>query len=128
MTAKLFSVFDNRQLTHAPAREMHNGGWTDHQETPARAQSISRAIGEVGAAKDWGLDPISAVHDADYTAFLQTAFADWKRAGRDGDAIGYVWPVVGRRPLNLSRIDARLGRYSYDAGTPIAEHSWHSAY
>ena len=128
MTAKLFSVFDDRQLAHAPVREMHNGGWTDYQETPARAQSIFRAIGSTSAATDWGHDPIKAVHDSEYIAFLQTAFADWKDAGRDGDAIGYVWPVVGRRPLNLSRIDARLGRFSYDAGTPVAEHSWQSAY
>ena len=128
MTAKLFSVFDDRQLDHAPVREMHNGGWTEYQETPARAQSIFRAIGNTCAATDWGLAPIKAVHDSEYIAFLQTAFADWNDAGRDGDAIGYVWPVVGRRPLKLSRIDARLGRFSYDAGTPVAEHSWQSAY
>ena len=128
MTAKLFSAFDNRQLDHAPAREMHNGGWTAHQETPARAESISGAIGATVSATDWGLDPIKAVHDADYLEFLRTAYADWKSAGRDGDAIGYVWPIVGRRPLNLSRIDARLGYHSYDAGTPIAQNSWESAY
>jgi acetoin utilization deacetylase AcuC-like enzyme len=128
MPSQCLSFFDKRQLDHAPAREMHNGGWTPYQETPVRAQSISGAIGAVITAQDWGLDPIINVHDADYIAFLQTAYADWKSAGRDGDAIGYVWPVVGRRPLNLSRIDAKLGRFSYDAGTPIAEHSWHAAY
>lgn len=128
MFPHIIFVFDERQLAHAPAREMHNGGWTDHQETPVRAVSISQAIGDECAAKDWGQEPLLTVHDADYVAFLQTAYADWKSAGRDGDAIGYVWPVVGRRPLNLSRIDARLGRFSYDAGTPIAEHSWLSAY
>jgi acetoin utilization deacetylase AcuC-like enzyme len=36
--------------------------------------------------------------------------------------------VVGRRPLALSRIDARLGQYSYDASTPIAEGTWASTY
>jgi acetoin utilization deacetylase AcuC-like enzyme len=128
MTTKIFSVFDNHQLAHAPVRELHNGGWTDFQETPDRAKSISKAIGTTVAAKDWGLEPITAVHDAEYIAFLQTAYSDWKSAGRDGDAIGYVWPVVGRRRLNLSRIDARLGRFSYDAGTPIAQNSWQSAY
>ena len=128
MTAKLFSVFDNRQLAHAPAHELHNGGWADYQETPARAVSIYDAIGTVVKAQDWGHKPLEAVHDADYLAFLKTAHAAWAQSGREGDAIGYVWPVVGRRPLNLSRIDARLGRFSYDSGTPIAEHSWESAY
>ena len=128
MTAKLFSVFDNRQLAHAPAREMHNGGWTDHQETPARAQSIFRALETVHTAKDWGLDPIYSAHNPEYITFLQTAYAGWKAAGREGDAIAYVWPVVGRRPLNLSRIDAQIGRFSFDSGTPITENSWESAY
>jgi acetoin utilization deacetylase AcuC-like enzyme len=36
--------------------------------------------------------------------------------------------VVGRRPLRLDRIDALLGRYSYDAGTPIASGTWQAAY
>ena len=63
-----------------------------------------------------------------YLDFLKSAFADWKAAGRAGDAAGYVWPVVGRRPLDLDRIDARLGQYSMDASTPIAEGTWESAY
>ena len=128
MTAGLFSVFDQRQLAHAPTRELHNGGWVAYQEAPDRAASICASIGTVIAAQDWGLDPLKAVHDADYLSFLQRAYRDWKAAGRDGDAIGYVWPVVGRRALNLTRIDAHLGRFSYDASTPIAENSWHSAY
>ena len=128
MADRLFSVFDDRQLIHAPARELHNGGWTDYQETPARALSIINGVGTLSAATDWGLAPLQAVHDDDYLAFLRAAYSDWKAAGREGDAIGYVWPVVGRRPLDLTRIDARLGRFSYDSGTPIAEHSWESAY
>ena len=35
----------------------------------------------------------------------------------DGDAIPYAWPVVHRRRLRLDRIDALLGRYSFDATT-----------
>ena len=124
----MLSVFDPRQLAHAPHREMHNGGWTDHQETPARAHSIVGAIAPAMAARDWGLAPLAAVHDADYLTFLRDAHADWLSAGREGDAIPYVWPVVRRRPLDLARIDARLGRFSYDAGTPIAAHSWDAAY
>ena len=36
--------------------------------------------------------------------------------------------MVGRRPLSLDRIDARLGQYAFDTATPIAEGSWDSAY
>ena len=31
--------FDPRQLLHAPARELHNGGFTDYAETPSRAEA-----------------------------------------------------------------------------------------
>jgi acetoin utilization deacetylase AcuC-like enzyme len=36
--------------------------------------------------------------------------------------------VVRRRPLDLTRIDALLGRYSYDAATPIGPGTWPGAY
>ena len=48
--------------------------------------------------------------------------------GRAGDASGYAWPVVRRRPLALDRIDARLGAYSFDASSPIAAGTWEGAY
>src|SRR3546814_10206930 len=72
--------------------------------------------------------PLLAVHDADYLAFLERAHRDWIAAGRNGDAIGYTFPIRRRRPLSFGRIDADLGAYSYDAGTPIAAGTWESAY
>lgn len=121
-------TFDPRQLAHAPARELHNGDWSIYQESPARVRSILAAIGDVMPASDHGIAPVAAVHDPAYLDFLRAAHADWRAAGRSGDAIGYAWPVVGRRTLDLSRIDARLGRYSYDATSPIAEGTWDAAY
>ena len=63
-----------------------------------------------------------------YLAFLRSAHEDWRAAGREGDASGYAWPVVRRRPLALDRIDARLGAYSFDASSPIAAGTWEGAY
>ncbi|RZM03287.1 MAG: histone deacetylase family protein, partial [Sphingomonas sp.] len=124
----MITFFDPRQLLHAPLRELHNGGWADHAEIPGRAENVLAALGPARPARDFGMAPIAAVHDAGYLAFLEAAHRDWIAAGREGDAIPYVWPVVGRRELDLTRIDARLGRYSYDAGTPITADSWTSAY
>lgn len=118
-----------RQSAHDPARELMNGGWADHAETPARLTSMLAAMpGEVRAPADHGMEPILAVHDPEYVAFLETAHAAWLAAGREGDAIGYAFPVRARRPLKLERIDARLGQYSFDAGTPITAGSWDAAY
>ncbi|MEE2929303.1 MAG: histone deacetylase family protein, partial [Pseudomonadota bacterium] len=48
--------------------------------------------------------------------------------GRPGDAFPYVFPIRGRRPLNLTRIDAELGQYAYDCGTPVAAGTWDTVY
>ncbi|HEV2747765.1 MAG TPA: histone deacetylase family protein [Allosphingosinicella sp.] len=120
--------FDARQRLHAPARELHNGAFVPYAEHPGRAEAILAALGETELPEDRGEDPILRVHAADYLSFLRTAHAEWRQAGRPGDAHGYVWPVVGRRPLALARIDALLGRHSFDASTPIAEGTWSSAY
>lgn len=129
MRAAMLSFFDPRQLAHAPPLELHNGAYVPHAETPARAEAIRAALGDrLRAPTDHGLAPIHAVHAPAYVAFLQRAFADWQAAGREGDAQGYVWPIVGRRALNLNRIDAELGQYSFDAATPVSAGTWDAAY
>ena len=120
--------FDPRQLDHDPSQELHNGAWMAHSEHPGRTRSIVSAIGATETPGDSGEAPLLRVHPSDYLDFLKTAHADWQAAGRPGNAIGYTWPVVARRPLNLSRIDARLGQYSYDAATPVAAGTWTAAY
>ncbi|WP_129792019.1 histone deacetylase family protein [Sphingosinicella sp. CPCC 101087] len=120
--------FDPRQLAHAPVQELHNGGFAPYAEHPGRAESMLAAIGPVEPAVDHGEAPLRAVHTADYLDFLRAAWRDWRAAGRPGDAGGYAWPVVRRRPLALDRIDARLGLYSFDASSPIAEGTWEAAY
>ena len=122
------SYFDPRQLGHAPVSELHNGAFAPHAETPERARSILRAIGDTAPPTDHGEGPLSAVHAPDYLAFLKTAFAEWQAAGRPGEAGGYTWPVVRRRPLALERIEAKLGRYSFDAATPIGPATWEASY
>ena len=120
--------FSPRQLAHAPLQELHNGGFTAYAESPARAEALLTGIGEVEVPADRGEAAIRAIHNADYLDFLKTAPARWAEAGRPGDVIGYVWPVVGRRPLNLNRIDALIGRFSFDASTPLTADSYDAAY
>jgi len=120
--------FDDRQRGHAPALEFFNGGLHPAAESQARVDAILSTLGPVEAPTDHGMDPLLRVHSAEYLDFVQSAFADWHAAGREGDAFPYTFPVVGRRPLALNRIDARLGQYAFDTATPIAEGSWEAAY
>lgn len=120
--------FDPRQMAHAPPQEMHNGAFVPYAETPARAQAMCSGVPATETPTDHTEAPILRVHDAGYIEFLKTAHTRWAAAGRPGDVMGYVWPVVGRRALNLTRIDALAGRYSMDSSTPLTADSWTSAY
>jgi acetoin utilization deacetylase AcuC-like enzyme len=122
------TFFDPRQHDHAPAVELHNGAYVPHAEHRGRMENVLATLSGVEAPQDFGIEPIRRVHGDDYLAFLQTAHARWVAAGREGDAHGYAWPVVGRRPLKLDRIDADLGQFSFDASSPIAAGTWVSAY
>ena len=72
--------FSPRQLAHAPARELHNGGFTAYAETPARAETILRAIGGAETPEDRGDAAIRAVHTDDYLDFLRNGPARWAAA------------------------------------------------
>ena len=104
--ALMRAFFDARQRDHAPALELHNGAFVPFAESPARADAILAALGGAEPAVDHGEAPLRAVHSEDYLAFLWSAHKDWRSAGREGDAIGYAWPVVRRRPLG-ARPDRR---------------------
>lgn len=122
------SFFDERQLAHSPARELHNGDWSDFAEKPSRADSILDCISQTKPAQDHGMEAIARVHNSGYLDFLQNAHDRWVAAGRSGDAVGYVFPTIARRALNLERIDAQLGAHSFDAATPISHGTWQAAY
>jgi acetoin utilization deacetylase AcuC-like enzyme len=115
------------QARHAPAQELHNGGFAPYAEVPMRTASILAALGPTEVPPDRGDAPILRVHDAVYCQFLRDAPRLWREAGRPGDAIPYAFPVVGRRPLALSRIDALMGAHAFDATTPITADAWTSS-
>lgn len=120
--------FDPRQLAHAPLQELHNGAFVSYAETPARAHALCAGVPHTERPTDHGEAPILSVHDTGYVNYLKTAHARWEAAGRPGDVLGYVWPVVRRRALKLTRIDALAGQYSMDSSTPLTASSWTSAY
>ncbi|AWW74380.1 acetylpolyamine amidohydrolase [Erythrobacter sp. KY5] len=124
----MLTFYCDHQSAHAPLRELNNGEWMDFAESPARLASIHASIGMGEAPKDHGMAPIEAVHDSEYLAFLKSAHDEWLAAGRDGDAIGYAFPVRGRRKLSLDRIDAKLGAFGFDAASPISAGTWEAAY
>ncbi len=117
-----------RQRAHAPAGEFFNGAMHPAAEHSGRVDAILGAIGRTEEPRDHGMAPLRRVHSDAYLDFLQTAHAEWLKAGRKGDAFPYTFPVVGRRPLTLNRVDALLGQHSFDTSTPIGPNTWSAAY
>ena len=124
----MLCFWDERQRAHAPAGEFFNGAMHPAAEHSGRVEAILGAIGKTQTVTDFGDEPLRRTHSADYLDFLRTAHARWLEVGREGDAFPYTFPVVGRRTLELSRIDALLGQYSFDTSTPIGPGTWDAAY
>jgi acetoin utilization deacetylase AcuC-like enzyme len=124
----MLCFWDERQRLHCPAGEFFNGAIHPPSEHPGRVDSVLEAIGSTEQPEDHGMEPLLNVHSRDYLDFLRSAHEQWRAAGREGDAFPYAFPVVGRRQLKLGRIDALLGRHSFDTATPIGPGTWEAAY
>ncbi len=128
------TIFSPSQLLHNPKHEISDGALKPAVEIPSRAeivhkQLLAQKLGPVTAPNDFGLEPLARVHERDYLAFLQDFWMRWIDEGRIGEeAFPFVWPVRGLRhepsPLH---IDGLLGRYSFDAGTPLGAHTFEAA-
>ena len=120
--------WDERQRAHAPAAEFFNGKLHPAAEHQGRVDAILAAIGATESPGDCGMAPLERVHAGGYLTLLRDAHHEWAALGRDGDAFPYTFPIVGRRPLRLERIDARLGQHGFDTSTPIGGGTWEACY
>lgn len=127
------TVFSAGQLAHDPKQEISDGMLKPAVEIPARAEMVrdavlARGLGELLEPEDFGMEPLARVHAAGYLAFLESFWSRWTDLGRSGEAFPFVWPVRG---LNIEpvpdHVDGLLGRYSFDAGTPLGEHTFVAA-
>ncbi|HYX46244.1 MAG TPA: histone deacetylase family protein [Sphingomicrobium sp.] len=120
--------WDERQRAHAPTAEFFNGKLHPAAEHEGRVDAILGAIGQTEAPQDSGMEAILRVHPQSYLDLLRDAHSEWLAAGREGEVFPYTFPIVGRRKLDLSRIDARLGQHSFDTSTPIGPETWEACY
>ncbi len=105
----------------------------DTQENPGRAFYIKKAIkeaelGTLNPPKDYGINPILAVHDLDYVGFLKTIYKESaKLVGKSGPVYPETFEVrfSSRKPISLLGLK---GYYGFDIFTPITEGTWQAAY
>ncbi len=121
---------------HSGRHEMFRGRLVPCHETPARldfvlAELQRRPMGELRAPGALDRALVERVHAPAYVAFLETAWTDWLALDPDNaglDVLPSTWPVRGFRtdvvPANFA---ARVGLYSFDAGSPITAGTWNAA-
>jgi acetoin utilization deacetylase AcuC-like enzyme len=130
-------IFHNAaHRAHDGRHEMFRGRLVPCHETPARldyvmAELQRRPAGELRLPGAVDLELVRRVHAPDYVDFLESVWADWialDASNAEVDVLPSVWPVRGFRadvmPTNFS---ARVGRFSFDAGSPITAGTWAAA-
>lgn len=128
---KVFFSEDHR--LHFPQAELSGGQFVTPYERPSRIEYVLARLKERGmrdlvAPGPVDMAAIGAIHNADFLAFLQSAYAEWKAAGCGGEVIACGMPTrrmqMGRIPRN---IDGKVGYYSHASETAITGGTWAAA-
>jgi acetoin utilization deacetylase AcuC-like enzyme len=126
-------VYSEAHRRHATDDVQVEGHPLDSKDVPARADAILGAVqaaqwGPVIEPADHGLDPILAVHDADYVSFLQSAYDQSAAYFQEAGPV-FTWTFAVRHAARKPRGFLGLkGYYAFGWGTPILEGTWDAAY
>src|SRR5688572_25476361 len=119
---------------HDPPFEVFDGGLrTPYMENPDRMDRILKALqetdwAEVTEPKDFGLDPIYAVHDKDYVDFLSSAWIEWLRSeAEDKSTLLPATFALRRHPPRPTSLLGRAGYYMMDLSACIVEGTYTAA-
>ncbi|MFK7764350.1 MAG: histone deacetylase family protein [Roseobacter sp.] len=127
------TIFTEKHRLRDAQTELHGGKLVFPFERPSRAEYIiqrvrDQSLGAVTTPEDFGMGPILSIHADHYVDFLQTAWAQWKAEGFEGEAIASSWParrMSNKRPRN---IDGLMGYYALAAETSLTEGTWDAVY
>jgi len=129
----VYIVYTDRHKRHATDAVCCEERPFDTEEVPARADIILSAVqaaqlGPVTAPTDHGVEPILAVHEADFVHFLRTVYAEHSAYYGQAEPV-FTWVFAtrhrGRKPKGLLGL---MGYYALGWGTPILEGTWEAAY
>ena len=130
-------TFHNHQHTlHQGKLEIFRGELVPCFEVPARVEHVlaeieRRGLGPVCQPTSFDDSALHAIHSPRYLDFLAHAWDEWVAldlANAARDALPSLWPVRSFRsdvlPANFT---ARMGLFSFDAGTPLMAGTWAAA-
>jgi acetoin utilization deacetylase AcuC-like enzyme len=119
---------------HQPPFEVFDGGLrTPYLENPDRMDRILSALRETDWAeivepKDFGLDPIYAVHDKAYVDFLSSSWTEWLSSeAEDKTTLLPATFALRRHPPKPTSLLGRAGYYMMDLSACIVEGTYAAA-
>jgi acetoin utilization deacetylase AcuC-like enzyme len=130
------TFYNHLHAQHQGQFEMFRGALVPCHEVPARADHVlaelqRRKLGEVLSPTAFDAAALQQVHSARYLHFLEHAWSEWVAldpANATRDALPSVWASRTLRSDVLpDNFAARMGLFSYDAGTPLTSGTWVAA-
>ena len=129
---KVFYSEAHRQ--HEPPFEVFDGGLrTPYMENADRMDRILGALrqtdwAEIVEPRDFGLDPIYAVHHKDYVDFLASCWTEWLDSpAQDKSTLLPATFALRRQPQRPSSLLGRAGYYMMDLSACIVEGTYAAA-
>ena len=120
------------QMLHKPLSYFSRGKMRQPQEKPERMEAFLQAVekSEYGLSEvsDFGISPITKVHDLGYVHFLKTAYQEWQALPEDMGEEVQTSVYVPDDSNPLIGVMAKAARYLADGSSPIGEHTWTSVY
>ncbi len=119
---------------HEPPFEIFDGGLrVPYLENPDRMDRILSALrqtdwAEIVEPKEFGLEPIYAIHDKDYIDFLASAWTAWLVSeARDKSTLLPATFALRRHPQKPTSLLGRAGYYMMDLSACIVEGTYQAA-
>jgi acetoin utilization deacetylase AcuC-like enzyme len=132
----MITFFNDRHAQHHGKREMFRGEMVPCFEIPARVDHVLRELRsrELGPIESPDADPSQAIlriHSQRYVDFLRGAWDEWVALDPENaqrDAIPSYWPIrTFRSDVLPASFPARMGLFSFDAGSPLTSGTWSAA-
>ncbi len=132
----MITIYNDQHNLHHGKLEMFRGELVPCFEVPARAdfvlqELLTRKLGTVLPPQAMDDAVIKQVHAPRYVDFLQDAWDEWVAldpANAQRDAFPSYWPIRSFRsdvlPVSFA---ARMGLFSFDAGSPLTSGTWAAA-
>ena len=130
------TFYNHLHTLHQGKVEMFRGALVPCFEVPARADHVlaelqRRQLGTVHQPHTFDDSVLAAIHSPRYLNFLVTAWDQWMAldpANADKDILPSVWPTrTFRTDIEPDNFAAKLGLYSFDAGSPFTSGTWVAA-